>query len=38
MAKIQDIVGCTCLVYCLDDPKQCFFDFSENAQLLHCEE
>ena len=30
-AKIHNRVGCTCLVYCLDDPKQFFFDFSEKC-------
>ena len=31
VTKIHHRVGCNCLVYCLDDPKQIFFDFSEKC-------
>ena len=35
---IHNRVGCTCLDYCLDGPKQVSFNVSEKcAQLLHCE-
>ena len=29
--KIHNRIVCTCLVYCLDDPKQFFFYFSEKC-------
>ena len=39
VTKILDRISCTCLVYCLDDPKQFSFNFFlKNAQLLNCEE
>ena len=31
VTKIHNRVGCTCLGYFLDDPKQFFFDFDENC-------
>ena len=39
VTKIHDIVDCTCLVYCLDDPKHFFLRlFRKTAKLLVCEE
>ena len=29
--KIHNRIGCACLIYCLNDPKQFFLDFSEKC-------
>ena len=34
VTKIHIRIGCTCLVYCLDDPKQFFFDFPEKCTTV----